>query len=640
MTDRTDRTDRTRPPADTELDRLLSGLCDGTLSDADLALLGRRIASEPAARRMYLDYIDLHAALTGPAVTPPMGAIPTAIPTSHLPPVRVRRWPFAVALTAAAVAILAVGLSLRWQPNATTPPDGPTRIAATGTATPRPATVPVPSAPVARVAEVVGAAELRGADGAVTEAAAGAELPPGRTLRTGADGGYAVVALADGSRLELGPDTQVRLAAAPAAAPEGPSAVPAVERVYLSAGVLRAEVKPRGDGRMTLLLATPQAEVEASAGRYTVSAASAEATLVETESGEAARMTRTADGVAVDVPVGSWAMAMPTTDAAPPEVRTVGEPPTAPRLTTAFRRARALAFSADGSRLVAGSESEWASLDAATGRPLSAPERLPSPGKSRFVPAARAPVAFIWDRDGGATLIDPTGRSAPAARPSMGVRGGWTHALSADGSTAAGGHVVSGPPDAVRVWRLPSGEDVATLPIEGQTWTLALSADGRRLAVASDRNRRRAADLVFVFDLSDGGRRQTLRSPDRGVRALAFSPDGTRLAGVTEAGTLHVWDVAGAAVGGPPLTLGSEWVRPLSAVAFSPDGRIVAAGATDGRVRLWRVDGGGVGGPDASPEGLVLPTGRQAVTALAFAPDGRTLAVASVNGPVTLWDVP
>src|SRR5262249_34319690 len=67
------------------------------------------------------------------------------------------------------------------------------------------------------------------------------------------------------------------------------------------------------------------------------------------------------------------------------------------------------------------------------------------------------------------------------------------------------------------------------------------------------------------------------------VNALAFSPDGTRLAGAGVGDEAHVYDVA---TGKKVATLkGHEGA--LFALAYSPKGDLIATGGFDGRVRLF-----------------------------------------------------
>src|SRR5262249_47642920 len=66
------------------------------------------------------------------------------------------------------------------------------------------------------------------------------------------------------------------------------------------------------------------------------------------------------------------------------------------------------------------------------------------------------------------------------------------------------------------------------------------------------------------------------------------------------------------------------------AVAFSPDGRRLASAAYDQTVRLWDLHTG--------QEALTLKGHADKVLAVAFSPDGKLLATAGRGRTVRLWD--
>jgi WD40 repeat protein len=108
--------------------------------------------------------------------------------------------------------------------------------------------------------------------------------------------------------------------------------------------------------------------------------------------------------------------------------------------------------------------------------------------------------------------------------------------------------------------------------------------------------------------------------------AVAFSPDGHRVATGRRDGALQLWDPATGAQLGQTL-VGQTGI--LESVAFSPDGHQIATTSLDGTLRLWNAT---VGQPMRGPD----PVGGQ----VAFSPDGHRVAAMS-EGDTTVqpWDV-
>jgi tetratricopeptide (TPR) repeat protein len=117
---------------------------------------------------------------------------------------------------------------------------------------------------------------------------------------------------------------------------------------------------------------------------------------------------------------------------------------------------------------------------------------------------------------------------------------------------------------------------------------------------------------------------------DNLVRAVAFSPDGTRLATGSADKTARIWDTT---TGSEVLTIKVKgFLNAVYAVAFHPDGTRLATGNWDETVRIWD-----------TTTGTLLPTIKvksflNAVYAVAFHPDGTRLATGSADKTARLWD--
>ncbi len=148
---------------------------------------------------------------------------------------------------------------------------------------------------------------------------------------------------------------------------------------------------------------------------------------------------------------------------------------------------------------------------------------------------------------------------------------------------------------------------------------LTFTPDGKQVATAM------MGTAVHLIDVETGTAQRTF---DKGaaVRACVFSPDGQLMAtgGYEQENGVYyarVWEVAT----GKELrrfAIGHELNRPISALAFSHDGTKLAGGSWgDGRLRLFEVATG--------KELHIFAKIGEDIRAIAFAPDGKTVAAAA-----------
>ena len=149
---------------------------------------------------------------------------------------------------------------------------------------------------------------------------------------------------------------------------------------------------------------------------------------------------------------------------------------------------------------------------------------------------------------------------------------------------------------------------------------LAWSPDGTRLAVASSIG-------IWLYDAATGDEVALLTGHTDWVYSVSFSPDGQTLASGSWDRTVRLWEVAS---GQEKATLQghTNWV---TSVSFSPDGQTLASGSRDETVRLWEVASG--------QEKATLEGHTKWVTSVSFSPDGQTLASGSQDETVRLWEV-
>ncbi len=154
----------------------------------------------------------------------------------------------------------------------------------------------------------------------------------------------------------------------------------------------------------------------------------------------------------------------------------------------------------------------------------------------------------------------------------------------------------------------------------GSVNAVAWSPDGSRIAAGS------TDGTVQVWDGTNGGNVYTYQGHTSPVRAVAWSPDGKRIASGSLDKTVQVWDAAN---GGNVYTYRGH-SNSVPAVAWSPDGRHIASGGDDRTVQVWDAANGGNVYTYRGHSDIVDTVG--------WSPDGRRIASGSYDKTVQVWD--
>ena len=175
-------------------------------------------------------------------------------------------------------------------------------------------------------------------------------------------------------------------------------------------------------------------------------------------------------------------------------------------------------------------------------------------------------------------------------------------------------------------WHLPDGaiSRLGKGRISESDRAIAFSPDGQRLAVASGIG-------IWLYEMATK-RPHALLPTARLVHSVVFSPDGMILASGLDNGRVELWEVE---TGTMIATFEGHIHARVTSLAFSPDGTLLASGSWDQIIKLWNLEKR----EEVGAWKVERNDNRVYTISVSFSPDGTTLASGFQDGTVRLWDI-
>jgi WD40 repeat protein len=132
------------------------------------------------------------------------------------------------------------------------------------------------------------------------------------------------------------------------------------------------------------------------------------------------------------------------------------------------------------------------------------------------------------------------------------------------------------------VWNVATGERLAWLRPFGSVFAGAVSFNRQVAATGS------SGGEILLWDLETGEHSATLEGHESGINALAFSPDGGRVASASDDGTVRIWDLSRIS----PLPRLRDHPFGAAGIEFSEDGTRMLTFSGDETAWLWDAQSG------------------------------------------------